>query len=259
MVSPENTNTIEVAIEYIDPLYWIMIAGAIVFGFLLNKFFDKVPQESRSKYLIGLGVAMVALQLYMPIVQCLNPDYIFSYHRNLPFHFCSVNFWLMAFNCFLRNRLLFVLTSYMGITGGFHSFLTPLLVAGDAPIQIVHFVVVHSSLMVVPFIMMRHYGMKFIKFDWVRAYGFDVLISTSMIGVNYYLNTYVGNPYTDIANYMYVTEAPDVNNPFLIKSLGWPFYMLPLHFLFILHMLFINQIIRWMKRVKIASWKEIFY
>ena len=259
MVNPLDKQSIEVAVEFDDPRYWIMIFGAVVFGLVLNKLFDRATEDARGNYLVILGFAMVALQLYIPITQALDPDYTFSYHRNLPLHFCSVNFWLIAFNCFLRNRMLFVLTTYMGITGGFHSFMTPLLTAGDAPIQIAHFTLVHSSLISVPIVMMRHFGMNFLKYDWVRAYGFDVLISTAMIGVNYYLNHYVENPYPDIANYMYVTEAPDVNNPFLSKSLGWPFYMLPLHFLFIFHMLLINQIIRWTKCEKIASWKEIFY
>ena len=105
---------------------------------------------------------------------------------------------------------------------------------------------------------MRHYGMKFIKFDWVRAYGFDVLISTIMIAINFYLNTYVENPYSDIANYMYVTEVPDVNHPLLPSSLPWPFYMFPLHVIFIIHMLLINQIIRWKNGVKLESWKAAF-
>ena len=165
----------------------------------------------------------------------------------------------MAFNCFIRSRRLFVLTAYMGITGGFHSFMTPLLTAGAAPIQIVHFIIVHSCLIFVPIVMMRNFGMKFFKFDWIRAYGFDVAISTVMIVINYFLNEYVDNPYTDTANYMYVKEAPNVAHPLLPSSLPWPLYMLPLHVMFILHMLLINQIIRWIKKEKLNSWKEIFY
>ncbi|MBM55523.1 MAG: hypothetical protein CMB32_03090 [Euryarchaeota archaeon] len=257
-MSPADAHTIEVAIEYDDPRYWIMMFGAILFGIFLNRLFDRTSEESRSRLLNGLGIAMIAMQLYMPVIQYFDPDYTFSFHRNLPLHFCSVNFYLMAFNCFIRSRMLFVLTAYMGMTGGFHSFMTPLLTAGDSPLQVTHFIVVHSTLISLPFVMIKHFNMQFIKWDWVRAYGFDVLISTAMIGVNFLLNTYVENPYTDIANYMYVTEAPDVNNPFLPKSLAWPFYMFPLHFLFIFHMLLINQIFRWINKEKVTSWKEIF-
>jgi uncharacterized membrane protein YwaF len=251
-------NSIEVAIEYDDPRYWIMMGGALLFGFILHKIFYRAPADKKDKYLIVLGVTMISLQCYMPLVQALDPEYTFSFHINLPLHFCSINFWLMAFNCFLRSRMLFILTAYMGISGGFHSFMTPLLTAGDSIPQITHFIIVHSGLFFIPFIMMRHYGMKFIRFDWIRAYGFDLVLSTIMIGVNYYLNTYVENPYTDIANYMYVTEAPDVNNPLLPSSLAWPFYMFPIHLLFIAHMLLINQIVRWIKGVKLESWKEVF-
>ena len=133
MVNPLDTSSIEVAIEYDDPRYWIMIFGAVVFGLVLNKFFDRATEDARGNYLVILGFAMVTLQLYIPITQALDPDYTFSYHRNLPLHFCSVNFWLIAFNCFLRNRMLFVLTTYMGITGGFHSFMTCLLYTSPSP------------------------------------------------------------------------------------------------------------------------------
>ena len=157
--------------------------------------------------------------------------------------------------------MLFVVTAYMGITGGFHAFMTPLLTAGDSPIEVVHFVMVHSGLIFVPIVMLRHFNMEFRKFDWVRAYFFDVGISTVMMGVNFYLNHYVHNPDPDVyfANYMFVTEAPEVDNPFLPKSLPWPFYMFPLHLLFILHMILINQIIRWRKGLKLNSWKEFLH
>ena len=36
MVHPLDTQSIEVAIEYDDPRYWIMIFGAVVFGLFLN-------------------------------------------------------------------------------------------------------------------------------------------------------------------------------------------------------------------------------
>ena len=252
-------NSIEVAFIPSDPEYWIMIFGALLFGFLLNLVFDKAQESSKDKYIIVLGLVMIFIQCYMPISQILDPDYAFSYHINLPLHFCSINFWLIAFNCFIRSRRLFVVTAYLGISGGFHSFMTPLLTAGDSPIQIAHFIILHSGLIFIPIIMIRHYGMKFRRFDWIRAYGFDLIISTIMIGINYYLNTCVDNPYpADIANYMYVTEPPDVNHP-LLPNLPWPFYMFPIHVVFIFHMLLINQIIRWIKKEKLNSWKEIFY
>ena len=89
MVHPLDTQSIEVAIEYDDPRYWIMIFSAVVFGLVLNKLFDRATEDARGNYLVILGFAMVALQLYIPINQAFNPDYTFSYHRNLPLHFCS--------------------------------------------------------------------------------------------------------------------------------------------------------------------------
>ena len=65
--------------------------------------------------------------------------------------------------------------------------------------------------------------------------------------MNYYLNHFVHNPDPEVFCKLYVvTEAPDVDNPLLPN----PFLghlLLPLHLLFILHMILINQIIRWRK------------
>ena len=247
-------NAVEFLIEYHDPRYWIMVAGALAIGFLLIKFFDQVAEEKKGTYLKRLGMMMIAIQLYVPVSQMIDPAFVFSYHRNLQLHFCGVNFWLIAINCFVRSRKLFVYTAYMAMVGGFHSFVTPLMTAGFSIPLFINFICVHSGLVFVPILMMRHYGMEFKRFDWARAYGFDVFISTIMILVNYLINTYIENPIGAPANYMFVTEIPHVDHPFLSPSLSWPFYMLPLHFIFIAHMLLINAVIRWTKGIKLNSW-----
>ena len=76
--------------------------------------------------------------------------------------------------------MLFVLTAYMGITGGFTLY-NSFTYCWRFPIQVVHFVLVHSGLIFVPMVMLRHFNMEFKKFDWVRAYFFDVGISTAMM------------------------------------------------------------------------------
>jgi hypothetical integral membrane protein (TIGR02206 family) len=248
----------ELLIESDDPKYWIMMIGALVLGFLLIKFFDRVPAEKKDSYLIRMGVIMVGVQLYIPVSQFLDPEYIFSYHTNLQLHFCGVNFWLIAINCFVRSRKLFVYTAYLGMVGGAYTFLTPIMTAGYSIPLFINFICVHGGLIFVPIVMMRHYGMEFRSYDWARAYGFDVVISTMMMVVNYLLNTYVDNPMSDPANYMFVMEIPDVSNPMLSPSLAWPFYMFPVHLIFIIHMLVINAFIRWKKGIKLDNCVGIF-
>jgi uncharacterized membrane protein YwaF len=145
----------------------------------------------------------------------------------------------------------------MSIIGGFHSFVTPNLIAGYSLPTFINYIFVHSGLVFVPIIMMRHYGMKLRSFDWIRAYGFNVLISTLMIGINTLLNVYVDYPADAAANYMYVIEQPHVESPLLSEDLLWPYYLLPLHVILIIHMLILNAIIRWRSGVKISHWSGI--
>ena len=66
--------------------------------------------------------------------------------------------------------------------------------------------------------------MRFPKWGWVTAYFIAAGASTVMAGINMALNTYV--PGDAVANYMYMTEPPKVDNPFVFHDLAWPWYVL---------------------------------
>jgi len=217
-----------------------MIAGAIIAGVLFVKAFDNISNEKRPDYLKRLGIAIFIISLFLPVYTLINPNQVFSFHRSLPFHFCSLNFWLLGINCFVKSRKLFVYTIFMSMIGGIYSLLTPLLTIGDAPYVLVHYVIVHTGLFVVPIVMIRVYGMQLKSYDWIRSYLFAAAISTIMVIINAFLNIYFENPNEIIANYMFVWESPPVKNPFLLPSLGWPYYLIPLHFALIIHVFVLN-------------------
>ena len=241
-------NHYDVAIHPDELRYWLMIGGAIIAGWLFVKAFDRLSEANRPDYLKRLGIGILIISTFIPIYSILNPDQTFSIHRSLPFHFCAINFWLIGFNCFFKSRKLFVYTFFMALIGGLYSLLTPLLTVGDAPYVLLHYVIVHTGLFVVPIVMIRVYGMRLSKYDWIRSYLFSAAISTIMIFINGYLNIYLDNPDGIIANYMFVWEAPPVENPFLMPSLGWPYFLIPAHFALILHILVLNIAYRFLNR-----------
>ena len=236
-------NNYDVPILPSDMRYWIMMGCALFMGWIFIKCFDKVSVENRDYYLRRLGFAIIALQIFLPAYTILNPDQTLSFHRSLPLHFCGLNFWLLALNCFIRNRKLFVYTFFMSLLGGFYSLLTPLLTVGDSPFVMIHYSIVHTGLFVIPIVMIRIYGMRLKSFDWLRSYLFAAVISTLMVFLNGFINLFE-SPDGVLANYMFVSEAPPVTNPFLFPSLGWPLYIVPLHFALLLHMLVVNMIYR---------------
>ena len=230
-----------------------MILGAVVGGFLFVKYFDHLSKDKREPYLKRLGLALICISSFLPIYTILIPEHLFSFHRSLPLHFCSLNIWLIGFNCFFKSRKLFVYTFFMGLIGGFYSVLTPLLTVGDAPLVIVHYIFVHTALFTVPIVMIRLYGMRLKYYDWIRGYLFAAAISTLMVLINSCLNLYVENTGGAPANYMFVTVAPAVSNPFLFEGLQWPFYLIPIHLGLFLHMLIINMIYRKREQNPIVS------
>lgn len=237
-------NNYDVAIFPTEVRYWMMMGCALFVGWRVIRYFDNLHYLKRNSSLKRLGFAIVVIHLILPTYSLLNPDQTFSFHRSIPLHFCGLNFWLLALNCFFRNRKLFVYTFFMSLIGGFYSLLTPLLVVGDSPFVLLHYTLVHTGLFVVPIVMIRIYGMRLKSFDWLRSYLFAAAISTLMVFVNGFLNMYVESPTGVVANYMFVTEPPEVTNPFLFPSLGWPFYLVPIHLGLLLHMFFINIIYR---------------
>ena len=237
-------NHYDVSVLPSEARYWMMIIGAVVSGFLLVKYFDNLSQEKREPYLKRLGCALLLTASFLPVYTILIPEHLFSYHRSLPLHFCSLNIWLIGFNCFFRSRKLFVYTFFMGLIGGFYSVLTPLLTVGDAPLVMIHYVIVHTSLFAVPIVMIRLYGMRLKYYDWIRGYLFAAAISTVMVFINSFLNLYVENTGDAPANYMFVSVAPAVSNPFLFEGLQWPFYLFPIHVGLLLHFFIINVIYR---------------
>ena len=246
-------NHYDVPIPPSDVRYWVMIVGAVVGGFLFVKYFDHLSKEKREPYLKRLGLALICISSFLPIYTILIPEHLFSFHRSLPLHFCSLNIWLIGFNCFLKSRKLFVYTFFMGLIGGFYSVLTPLLTVGDAPLVIVHYIIVHTALFTVPIVMIRLYGMRLNYYDWIRGYLFAAAISTLMVLINSCLNLYVENTDGASANYMFVTVAPAVSNPFLFDGLQWPLYLIPVHLGLFFHILIINMIYRKREQNPIVS------
>jgi uncharacterized membrane protein YwaF len=149
---------------------------------------------------------------------------------------------LVALNCFWKNQKVFTFSAFLGTIGGLHALLTPQLTIGDAPMILTHYYANHTAIVVIPIVMARAYGFRFPKWGWIWTYGVAAVLSTSVGVFNWYLNTF--HPADITANYMYMWEAPKVDNPF-VRNLAWPLYILPLHAALLLHLVVINFFYRW--------------
>ncbi|MGB2423348.1 MAG: YwaF family protein [Flavobacteriales bacterium] len=236
-------NQYDVVIHMNEPRYWALLLASLLAGLALHWRFKSLDEDRKDRALIQMGWVLIALQVGYQLVMALDPAFEWTVHRSLPLHFCGINIWLVSLNCFWRNRTVFLFTAFMGTIGGFHAILTPQLTVGDDLPILIHYYINHAALVFVPVVMSQVYGMRFPKWGWVKAYFIAAAASTLMAGVNHALNTWC--PSDVLANYMYMTEPPKADNPFVFHDLAWPWYVLPLHAALVLHLLVLNALYRW--------------
>ena len=243
----------DVVIHMDESRYWYFLLGSVLAGFVMVQAFQKLKDTSKERALWNLGVFMVFANLVPTFYGLLNPDIDLNIHRNLPVHLCGINGWLIALNCFWKNQKVFTFSAFLGTIGGVHALLTPQLTIGDAPVILVHYYFNHTAIVVIPIIMARAYGFRFPKWGWIWTYLAAALLSTSVGAFNWYLNTY--HPADVSANYMYMWEAPKVDNPF-VQDMAWPWYILPLHAALLFHLLVINFLYRWVTPIEALAGKS---
>lgn len=256
----EATHAYDVVIHATEARYWYFLIGSVLAGFLAVQGFAKISPERRDGALKSAGYVLLAANLVPLVYGLLSPDQALSWHRSLPIHFCGLNGWLIALNCFWRNSRIFTFTAFLGTIGGMHALLTPQLTIGDAPAILVHYYFNHTSIVVVPMIMSRSYGFRFPEKGWMWTYVAAAVLSTSVGVFNWYLNTY--HPVEITANYMYMWEAPKVDNPF-VKQAAWPWYILPLHVALVFHLVVINAAYRlgtgWQPAAGATRWRRLLH
>ena len=191
----------------------ILMIGSFLIGYTVVQAFQKLTGARKERALRNLGIFMVLVCLVPPLYGLLSPDLTLNIHRNIPLHFCGINGWLVALNCFWKNQKVFTFSAFLGTIGGVHALLTPQLTIGDAPMILTHYYANHTAIVVIPIIMARVYGFRFPKWGWIWTYGVAAVLSTSVGVFNWYLNTF--HPADITANYMYMWEAPKADNPFV--------------------------------------------
>ena len=233
---------LDVVIGPEDPRYWTALAICVLAAAVL---LWGTSRAKGKKVRHALGIAMLGMQVFEWCFTVLHPQMEFTVHRSLPLHFCGFNALLLGIVCFRPNRHVFTFAGFLGMIGGFHSVLTPQFPSGDALPLLVLFYAKHAALVMVPIVLARSFGERFPRWAWCRAYFMAFLLSIVVMGINALLNGPFAHPEGVVANYMYVWEIPQANNP-LIIDLPWPWYLAPLHVALLVHLIVVNALFRWL-------------
>ncbi len=201
---------------------WILWnAVTSIFIFILVYFGGNLSKESNST-LVKVMLAVMIFEYVGIQAYYLDKGY-WTVQSSLPFHLCRIMWFNAIVVLITRNQLAFELLLFIGMVGGFHSLLTPELTHGADIVLLIDYFLVHGGLVAVPLFCIFGLGMRPRRFSWIKSFVyFQVLVFLVAI-IDYFLG----------ANYMYLAEKPNVNNPLLMGP--WPYYILVLQLVTLLH------------------------
>lgn len=237
-----NRNELHVAVEPGTPLWFtinlsLLLAGLSVF--LIAKVYRTEGQRQALAKVLGFIMAITFLA---------NHGYhaytgSWTLKDNLPLHLCGISNLLAILVLLTRKQLLYEFLILWG-AGAIHAFLTPELTRGDAPFEVTEYIISHGGIVVAGI-----YCTVFLKLQprpksWIRVFLFTQLFLPLIGLVNYLFD----------ANYMYLAQRPDADNPFIIGA--WPWYIIGLEIALLLHMLLFYHAHRWLGK-KMETYRNI--
>jgi len=152
---------------------------------------------------------------------------IWSASYSLPLHLCGLSSILSFLIFFFRKQWLYELLFYWGIPGAFHSLMTPEFTLGKDGFLFYEYYVSHGGILLSALYCTFVLSFKPRLGSWWKVF----LLSQSLILIVGMLNWLLD------ANYMYFSQKPIVDNPFLIGE--WPWYIFFIDLFAMVHFLLI--------------------
>jgi uncharacterized membrane protein YwaF len=244
--------TLDQSWNYHVAISWIMCLITILFiflGFYLNK-------SGKTDLIKKISFYIIVFCLFQEFIDYfhrafLDPNYIISWQKDLPFHFCHIAFYfsLIAIylklysnsnnsmsNSSMRTQFLFDVSFILGLSGALQGIFTPDFQNIHNFVGILCGHLQHSLIILNVFWLIFAYKMRLQLNGAIYTYFFINLIVPIAILINYILGY---NSNGDRANYLYIMELPTVDN-FLLNFVidksfpNFIFYIQPLIIMYII-------------------------
>ena len=191
-----------VMFDMYTPMHGLMLLfTAVVFiaFFLFKKRISASPHEKQIRY--GLGGFLIVMLITLITVDTIGGNVY------LPFHLCSISYFLAIILLFTDNKNVFRYLYFTGIIGGIVTFAIPELDhAGWNRFRFYEFIIAHSMIILIPI-----YYLTERKFNITMKHAVVGILITNVLGfamipVNLLLRS---TGLVEDANFMFVMEAPE--------------------------------------------------
>jgi len=208
-------------IEIFSLLWWqsnIITIGFIFILLILGNWFNTENREKLAK-IIGIILISRAIGIHF------YWDYIgiWKIESSLPLHLCGLSAILSGILLFWRKQWAYECLYFWGISGAFHSILTPEFTVGTSGFLFYEYYLSHGGIILSAIYLTWILGMRPRKSSWWKVFIWSQLFIPIVGCINFMLN----------ANYMYLCIKPIAKNPFLIGE--WPWYILGIELAALLH------------------------
>ena len=224
-------------VEPLSSLWWGgMISSAVgisLFIFILKKTARKNQEYFMRMLSIAFFCSWMCGHYY-----ALEISESWSLEYNLPFHLCRMSIIIAMIALWKPRQWMYEWLLFVSIPSGLHSLLTPEFTQGFSAYLIFDYYFVHAGLIFVPLFLTFVRGMKPRKDGWKRAFLYVQIPFVIIFPLNFILGS----------NYMYLAQKPMVDNPFLIGE--WPWYIIGLEVVLLLHIVVIYLPFRWKNCLK---------
>jgi hypothetical integral membrane protein (TIGR02206 family) len=209
-----------------------LIAGPIIFAKNRDADFRNSLGRSLGFLLLGTAIGRHFYDMY---------DQNWSISHSLPLHMCGISGLLSGLLFFWRNQLAFEILVYWGLSGAFHSIITPELTRGFSVPLTVEYYIVHAGIMAASLYMIFSQNMKLRKQSWLKVF----LITQPVLLVVGTINHFTGG------NYMYLCQKPIAENPLLFGE--WPWYIMGFQVAGIIHFWLIYILMKKLGKVEVSG------
>lgn len=201
-------------------LWWKMFFFSvfiITFPIIAASFF-KGKKDLIRKFLGSIYLAM-AILIHPYLIATGN----WHLHSSLPLQLCSLSGILSGVVLVFPTQLGYELLMYWGISGAIHSLLTPELTQGEGNFILWEYYISHGGIIGSALFLTFCSNMKLRKNSWIKIFLITQLLLPFIGLADYFLD----------ANYMYLKERPEADNPLIIGP--WPYYLICFEILLLIH------------------------